>query len=76
MLLKSYQHSGEMTLTSVVLDAPKLNGRTDLTPTEQPGNWLRNVLCGKRLRNRGARIRVEGAARRLHTERRAFLRAV
>ncbi len=27
-------------------------------------------------RNRGARIRVEGAARRLHAERRAFLRAV
>jgi hypothetical protein len=33
MLLKSYQHSDEMTLTPVVVDAPKLNGRTDLIPT-------------------------------------------
>jgi hypothetical protein len=35
-LLKSYQHSDEVTLTSVALDAPKLNGRSDLTPSVTP----------------------------------------
>jgi hypothetical protein len=35
-LLKSYRHSDEVTLTSVVLDAPKLNGRGDLTPAVTP----------------------------------------
>ncbi|KPK82199.1 MAG: hypothetical protein AMS25_03220 [Gemmatimonas sp. SM23_52] len=35
-LIRCYQQSDEAAFTSVMLDAPKLNGRSDLTPNVTP----------------------------------------